>query len=194
MSRKTIELCPFGCDLFHTKEQVAKQLGVSLRTIYKYIDQGLKAGPTGHIHCVNIGAFYSGLSVDEWMKRWAGISEPMAPVVVLLPEVGELFLSRIEPGFVYLFQMDRFFKIGMASDVDIRFRSFATLPIDVTKVHMFASRQMGKVERFLHRKFAQCRYRGEWFELSGDWVEWICSIRDYEMDAVVMGYKSARIT
>jgi len=58
MSRKPVKLCPEDCRIYHDKKFVADQLGVSVRTLYDYIKDGLKASPKGTIYCPEIRKYY----------------------------------------------------------------------------------------------------------------------------------------
>lgn len=74
-------------------------------------------------------------------------------------------------GFVYfvangILEGDVFIKIGWTHDMAVRFKvflreSYAPVPVLIIR----ASRN---IERLLHKRFAEQRYRGEWFRLEGD--------------------------
>jgi hypothetical protein len=60
MSGKSIKLHPETCEYWHTKEQVAEILNVSVTTIYAYIRNGLRVGRHGTIYCPWIRDYYEG--------------------------------------------------------------------------------------------------------------------------------------
>jgi hypothetical protein len=70
-------------------------------------------------------------------------------------------------GFVYLIRMDKWHKIGCTTDVLRRTGEIRlTLPAKETLVHEIRTDDPYGVERYWHRRFADCRAKGEWFELT----------------------------
>lgn len=73
------------------------------------------------------------------------------------------------------------YKIGVSLRPEERLRSFKTeMPVDVRIVHTFPASDMYLVENTLHNALKELRYRGEWFLLNDEIVEWFCSI--YRVD------------
>jgi hypothetical protein len=72
----------------------------------------------------------------------------------------------------YIIACGPFVKIGIASNVEQRFRSFmAANPFPIEVIQVFAGGY--KLERELHRRFAAYRHRDEWFRREGDLAAWI---------------------
>jgi hypothetical protein len=68
---------------------------------------------------------------------------------------------------------DRFVKIGWSAAPESRRYSIENgLPLDLT-THALLTESSMKVERDLHRRFAQYRLRREWFRFEGELAEWI---------------------
>lgn len=79
-------------------------------------------------------------------------------------------------GFVYLFRLDRFHKIGSSKNPAKRMKSFDNLPWKPVLVHTIASTRRGFVERLLQHRFVEQRVRGEWFDLTETDVARLCSL------------------
>ena len=74
--------------------------------------------------------------------------------------------SAGERGYVYLMKMGRFCKIGRANDLVRRGREITIqLPEKATMIHFFATDDPSGIEAYWHRRFAEKRREGEWFEL-----------------------------
>lgn len=80
------------------------------------------------------------------------------------------------PGYIYLVEGDRSYKIGKATNVPNRLRSFLQLPFRTRLIHTIPTIDMAWAEAFLHRQFAHCRLNGEWFDLAPGEVDWVCRI------------------
>ena len=83
--------------------------------------------------------------------------------------------SGKQPGFIYLLRSSSgYWKIGLTSAPENRRKTFdVKLPFEIAYEHLIPTNEMKKAETWLHRKFANKRVNGEWFNLSPEDVEWI---------------------
>jgi hypothetical protein len=91
-----------------------------------------------------------------------------------------------QAGYIYLmYAYTGHYKIGMSIRPDERLRSFRTeMPVDVEPVYIFPTDDMRLAEYALHLLFDEKRYRGEWFVLDNEDVEWIKSIYKFNAERV----------
>lgn len=85
-------------------------------------------------------------------------------------------------GYVYLLSSSvGLYKIGMAKDVSRRMSDFdRTIPIETKCIHFIKTSDKREAEKFLHNKFSEFRVKYEWFQLSPEQVEWICSLGEID--------------
>lgn len=70
-------------------------------------------------------------------------------------------------GYVYLFKSGRYFKIGMSNSVGRReYEMSIQMPERVETVHSIRTDDPHGIEEYWHRRFADRRKNGEWFDLS----------------------------
>jgi hypothetical protein len=82
-------------------------------------------------------------------------------------------------GFVYLFKSDNgFYKIGKSRDPEARLKHFDNIPLHVELAHQIASDDAPWLERCLHKKFRQLRFKNEWYRLDDQAVCWITSFTE----------------
>lgn len=94
----------------------------------------------------------------------------------------ELRERKKRPGQVYLLKSEtEHYKIGRSSTPEKRLKIFSVeMPIDVQLVHSFKADCMITAEETLHKGFEHNRFRGEWFNLDSDAVNWIKRIGSFE--------------
>ena len=69
------------------------------------------------------------------------------------------------------------YKIGKTNNPHRRFKNFDTIwPFDYEVVHIIKSYNPYELEAGLHRKYADKRIRGEWFELDDDEIDEIMQL------------------
>jgi predicted GIY-YIG superfamily endonuclease len=112
--------------------------------------------------------------------------KPKPPVVVEKKVKAVVRVS--EPikgeGFVYLMRSGNgYHKIGISKNMRNRLDGLKRqFPIQIDVVHKIASRDYRKAERFLHDKYRAKRAENEWFSLAPQDIQWIMSLRDYDLD------------
>lgn len=88
------------------------------------------------------------------------------------------------PGYVYLMEAGGRHKIGRTNNVSARLkylnggRFHTSIPFEIVLIHSIKVFDQRTVERWLHARFAGKRKRGEWFDLTPEDVEWVCSLMD----------------
>src|SRR5207253_1556548 len=86
--------------------------------------------------------------------------------------------TKTSAGYVYLVKSPvGYFKIGRSKNPDDRVKTFGVkLPFDVEILHTIKCDDYHTAESFLHKKYADKRSGGEWFDLTPEDVEEIKSI------------------
>lgn len=77
--------------------------------------------------------------------------------------------TKLETGFVYLMRSGRHYKIGRTISVGSRARQLAIkIPVSPTTIHSIETDDPIGVEAYWHKRFAEKRGEGEWFDLSAE--------------------------
>ncbi len=110
----------------------------------------------------------------EGQPEFAHVVEMCRPFVVeaIAPEAAN-DADEFVTGYVYLALMkvgrEKRFKIGKANLVEQRARQVGVnLPEDLELVHAISTDDAYGIEAYWHKRFADKRRGGEWFELTGD--------------------------
>ena len=93
----------------------------------------------------------------------------------------DLAIPTLQPteGYVYLFKSQNLYKIGKAIDIDKRKKKIERdVSEDLVLIHQIASNDYTRAETILHKRFAHLRKWGEWFDLSFEDIQEICSISE----------------
>jgi hypothetical protein len=95
-------------------------------------------------------------------------------------------LSRYQ-GYIYLLICaNGMYKIGRSRNIEERIRGLnREIPIHIHCVHHFLSDCSPAAEKYMHNKFSNERVGYEWFNLSPEQVEWICSLKDRDIDNIL---------
>jgi hypothetical protein len=116
--------------------------------------------------------------VAEFCKRtdgWSDVAVICLAIAVSMPEEPqpEVDAGGLEVGYVYLALMkvgrEQRFKIGKADIVGRRTKQIAVqLPEDLELVHAISTDDAYGIESYWHKRFADKRRGGEWFDLTAD--------------------------
>jgi hypothetical protein len=83
------------------------------------------------------------------------------------PVSSEESVQELEIGTVYLLRAGKYYKIGMSNASGRREREIALqLPQKAAMIHVIRTDDPPGIEAYWHRRFADRRKNGEWFELS----------------------------
>lgn len=75
-------------------------------------------------------------------------------------------LATSTVGFVYLVRLAEFVKIGRSRNPTGRLSFLQGLPWEPTLLHQIASNHFDLIEKALHQRFREVRFRCEWFRLT----------------------------
>jgi len=109
------------------------------------------------------------------------------------PEVASWIAEKKKPqkpprtydNFVYLVHASGHWKLGVSQNVEQRLRELQTgCPFRVEIVKFWKSEHATKVERALHRRFAEHRMEGEWFKLPENSVTYLKGIDDLDREFI----------
>lgn len=109
---------------------------------------------------------------------------PVTPLPTLPPTVNSLkayepkAMRRKSSGYIYLMPSPLgVYKIGLTTNPTQRKRHFTTmLPFDVEFIALIQSDDIKRLERQLHTKFKSKHYKGEWFHLSQEDVNYVVGL------------------
>ena len=131
-----------------------------------------KRAPTGYLESV----------VETWQKfkgKDAEVDEICTELEVILKRRHKRIKSQKlppdnVPGFVYLMQCGKHYKIGMSKDPQSRLEQLSTQPpFDIELICTIPTNDMVALEAEIHKLFKHKRKRGEWFTLDTQDVKFI---------------------
>lgn len=98
-------------------------------------------------------------------------------------EMQKIYDENKNAGYVYLMMSGNgFHKIGLSKNVDRRNGELnRQFPVDIRVVRTITCYDMRKVEKSLHKKFANKRIEYEWFKLDETDIDWLMNLRNYEL-------------
>ena len=109
----------------------------------------------------------------EELRTWLADREDYVDVADLLPDPptksdGEPEKVGKQPeGHVYLVQSGNYYKIGRSDELERRVKEIRIALSDAaTLVHAIRTDDPAGIEAYWHRRFANRRRNGEWFELT----------------------------
>lgn len=109
--------------------------------------------------------------VAEYCERSGGYEDVLQ---ILLPQLSSDLAdaksdepSGTREGFVYLLKSGKHYKVGRTDSLARREREIGLqLPEAAERVHVISTDDAAGIEHYWHRRFAEKRVNGEWFELS----------------------------
>jgi len=110
--------------------------------------------------------------VAEYCRNKAGYDDvlKLCETVQTIPEeedTEDVKDIEIEFGFVYLIKSGRYYKIGRSNSAGRReYEVSLQLPEKANTVHIISTDDPTGIEAYWHKRFADRRKNGEWFELS----------------------------
>ncbi len=120
-------------------------------------------------HQTYVRHFGSKQGTLQRLKRWARASTGRADIAAMLAGVADGPEPPPVVGAVYLLHSGRRYKIGCSRAPEQRVRDLQQgLPEKATLIHVIETDDPHGIEAYWHRRFAEKRWRGEWFKLSAE--------------------------
>lgn len=150
-----------------------------LKDYFDYMKYYYRDNPDKYVEEINfLKGLLNNIYVHETDKK--SILEYLEdPKNIIVPRVKKPE-KKIVPGYIYLIESLGYYKIGKTTKLTNRMKNFSTIfPAKITEIHVFKTEDINNAELVLHKKFEHLRHVGEWFNLSQEEVDYICSIEDY---------------
>jgi Meiotically up-regulated gene 113 len=114
--------------------------------------------------------FDSKIQMSNLLRQWASMTEGYADIVALLPEnqaPEKEKIDAVKEGYVYLIKSGKRYKLGHSGTIERRFKEISvSLPDVATIYHHIRTDDPPGIESYWHRRFADKRLNGEWFDLN----------------------------
>lgn len=93
-----------------------------------------------------------------------------------------------DEGHVYLIRCGAFYKIGIAKDTRKRISGLKTSsPFEMEMVKSWRCNRPDEIESILHKRYAEHRFRGEWFKLPEEILKSLLVVEDLRKEFVPSG-------
>lgn len=155
-------------DLLRKIAQVTRNLGhLPTRSELDLLRKSDPSVPTS----VTANRHFSGQGgIIEALRSLGNLNEEFSDLTSLLPAAKQrnrVHKGSVKHGYVYLIQWERRYKIGRSDDPGRALSEIrAQLPTAAAIIHTIQTDDPVGIEAYWHRRFAERRLRGEWFDLS----------------------------
>jgi len=124
-------------------------------------------------------------SLDFWgnVSDWNTATRAVCKSKYTVLEPKEIDMSERDAGYVYLISCNEgYTKIGRSKNPQMRIGGFSLVPpFSFEIVHTFPCDRAADAEFGLHRRYADYRLRGEWFNLAQDEIAKLKAITEYRL-------------
>ena len=176
-------LAPNAKTTAYSRADLAELLAVQTRTLGRFPTRNelRTIGPSEKTFRTRFGSKVGMLAaVREHCQSHAGYEDVLALCPAAVEPETEHGFDKIQrfDGFVYIMKSGRYYKIGKTNHVGGRERDLKIqLPEPIKTVHSITTDDPDGIEAYWHRRFADKRKNGEWFDLSPQDIAAFCRRR-----------------